>query len=183
MMYYVAKQATYKTIATSVSRRPKGGYQPPSTNLNRRTQITHSFHYAICVTTTTNFLEVNSASPPLPLSPLSYHHHNLHCTIFYATIVASPMIMSPFHHSSNASLLYLTSLCCNFCIPFRVLLIFSLVSRMYQNMTVKVLVFRIIDRGALSILSLCGFSWTHKGPSTLKSVSLSHDFSCRNEYL
>ena len=62
--------------------------------------------------------------------PLSYHPPNLHCTIFSTTIVTAQFLLPPFNHASNASLLSLKYTCCNFCIHFHVLLIFSLVTMM-----------------------------------------------------
>ena len=61
-MYHVAKKATYEALATSVSCVSKGGYQPPLTNLNKLTYITHYYNSEIYFTTTTNkLLDVHSA--------------------------------------------------------------------------------------------------------------------------
>ena len=62
-MYHVARKATWELLATAGPCISKVGYQPPLTNLNRLTYITHIIHYEISfTTTTTTLLDMRSAN-------------------------------------------------------------------------------------------------------------------------
>ena len=61
-MYHVAKQDICEPLPNSVSWISKELYQPPLTNLNRLTYITHNYHSEISFTaTTTKILDMCSA--------------------------------------------------------------------------------------------------------------------------
>ena len=86
IMYHVAKKSTCEPLATSGSCRSKGGYQPPLTNTNKLTYITHYFQSEI-YSSTTNFLDVLSAILYL------LNIYNIQYTIYYIYYIYSIYIL------------------------------------------------------------------------------------------